>query len=105
MKKSIVIVKVEEFPQGAMDRNGEYPVRLKVILGIAPNKNILSGTKAKNMGFELGKLYAVQIEYVGEDDKYGSQFKWEPLLKLDLSDPVLLSSEEYLKLDLNYGKK
>jgi hypothetical protein len=65
--ESKVIVAVELFngtdAEGNLriDKNGKQAIMLRVIAGKAPNRNVLSGTVAENLGFAPGKMYFVQI--------------------------------------------
>jgi hypothetical protein len=68
------LVNAVAFNSGKTDKNGETPVLLNVLAGKAPNRTVISGTIAKRNGYELGKMYIVQITEGKEDPQYGRQF-------------------------------
>lgn len=68
------LINATAFNSGKLDKNGESPVLLNVLAGKAPNRTVVSGTVAKRNGFELGKMYIVQITEGKEDEQYGRQF-------------------------------
>lgn len=78
----LAVVTVTNWNNGKSDKNGENPVLLKGLAGTIPNRSILSGTLAKNQGFEAGNTYAIQIEERAEDPIYGRQFAFTPVEKI-----------------------
>jgi hypothetical protein len=58
------------------DKNGHMPVLLNVLAGTCPDKRVISGTVAKQEGFEIGKRYLVAVEETEADATYGRQFNF-----------------------------
>jgi hypothetical protein len=71
---SMCLVNATAFNNGKVDKNGESPVLLNVLAGKAPNRTVISGTIAKRNGFEVGKMYIVQITEGEPNEQYGRQF-------------------------------
>jgi hypothetical protein len=87
MFNSIVLVSVNEFSQGALDKNGKIPVILNVVAGKAPNRNVISGTVAERAGFEVGKSYLASVRET-EANEYGRQFVWNKLSEASVIDII-----------------
>ena len=75
MFNSNVLVSVNPFNQGTVDKNGKSPVILNVVAGKAPNRLVLAGTIAETSGFEVGRVYYANCREV-EANEYGRQFRW-----------------------------
>ncbi len=78
----IVAATVSQFNSGKADKNGLMPVILIPVAGRIPNRNVLSGTVADNMGVEIGSTYLFKITEVEPDKEYGRRFTYTPLSKL-----------------------
>ena len=87
MFNSIVLVSVNQFSQGSLDKNGNVPVILNVVAGSAPNRNVISGTVAERAGFEVGKTYLASVREV-EANEYGRQFVWNKLSEATVLDII-----------------
>lgn len=83
---SICLVNVAAFNNGKVDKNGESPVLLNVLAGKSPNRTVISGTIAKRNGFEVGKLYMVQITEGTADEQYGRQFNINKIADATVAD-------------------
>ena len=59
---------------GRPDKNGLDPMMLTPLAGKAPNRNVISGTTAQMLGFQLGKRYFVTFNET-EANEYGRQFR------------------------------
>lgn len=79
---SIVAATVSQFNNGKADKNGLMPVILIPVAGRIPNRNVLSGTVADNMGVEIGSTYLFKVTEVEPDEQYGRRFTYTPLAKL-----------------------
>lgn len=75
MFNSNVLVSVNPFNQGTLDKNGKSPVILNVVAGQAPNRLVLAGTVAENSGFQVGHVYYANCREI-EANEYGRQFRW-----------------------------
>ena len=74
MFNSFIVASVAIFKQGDLDKNGKEPVILVPIAGTCPNRNVLSGTVAENMGIETGKTYLFSVREAESDPEYGRRF-------------------------------
>ena len=83
---SIILVNAVLFSNGKTDKNGETPVLLNVLAGKAPNRTVISGTVAKRNGFELGKMYMVQVTEREADAQYGRQFNFSKITEAEVKD-------------------
>lgn len=83
MFSSIILASVNNFTQGTDDKNGKAPVILNVVAGKCPNRNVISGTVAENIGIAVGKTYLLQVREVEEDPTYGRQFIYSKLSEVD----------------------
>ena len=87
MFTGIVLASVNEFTNGALDKNGKQPVILNIVAGKSPNRNVLSGTVAERAGFEVGKTYLASVREV-EANEYGRQFVWNKLSEATVIDII-----------------
>lgn len=78
----MIVASVNAFTKGEADKNGKNPVILNVIAGKCPNRNVLSGTVAENIGIELGKTYLMSVREGEPDATYGRQFVYSKLSEL-----------------------
>lgn len=85
MFQSLCLVNATPF-NGDNDKNGESPVLLNVLAGKAVNRTVISGTIAKRNGFEVGKMYVVQITEKEADAKYGRQFNINKIADVAVSE-------------------
>lgn len=85
---SLVIVTVNYFTNGALDKNGKQPVILTVVAGKAPNRTVLSGTVAESAGFEVGKSYLANCRETAPDEQYGRQFRWTKISEATVMDVI-----------------
>lgn len=84
--EGLCVVSVNAFNQGSADKNGEMPVFLNVLAGKAPNRVVLSGTVAKNAGFNVGSTYLAQVREGDPDEEYGRQFNWNAVKEASMSE-------------------
>jgi len=61
------------------DKNGKMPVILNIVAGKAPNRIVLAGTVAENIGFEVGHSYLASCRETEADEEYGRRFQWSKL--------------------------
>ena len=78
----MIVASVNSFTKGENDKNGKAPVILNVIGGTCPNRNVLSGTVAENIGLEVGKTYLLSVREGEVDATYGRQFVYSKLSEL-----------------------
>ena len=86
MFNSMILVNAVAFNSGKTDKNGETPVLLNVLAGKSPNRTVISGTIAKRNGYELGKMYIVQVTEGKEDATYGRQFNLNKISECSVPD-------------------
>lgn len=91
MYSSIALVKASKF--GGLlpttpDINGLDPIFLEPLAGEIPNRNTLSGTVAKQQGFEIGKNYLVKVTERGTDQEFNIIYNWSNLGVVE--DPLKL---------------
>ncbi len=84
----LCIVKAEMFVKGNPDKNGLKPVILVPLAGKIPAKFVLSGTVAKNNGFQTGKTYLTQWVAGEVDEQYGQTYNYKCLA--EIGDPIQL---------------
>ena len=77
----IMAAKVQLFTgeKASPNKNGDKPLILIPIAGKYPNKRVIDGTVAINMGITEGNSYLFQVGLGKEDPKHGIQFTFEPL--------------------------
>jgi hypothetical protein len=75
MFNSNAIVVCNAFTTGNPDKNGNMPVILVPLAGKVPNRNVISGTSAEVLGFEVGKRYFVAFNETEPSEEYGRQFR------------------------------
>jgi len=96
MFKSKMVATVNEF-QGSTanpakaDKNGLMPVIFDVLAGSCPSKIVLSGTIAERSGFEVGKIYAIQVRERTADE-YGRQFSYNKIGEVSALDALNVES-------------
>ena len=56
------------------DINGLMPIILEPLAGACPNKRVIAGTVARNMGIEENQVYLFKWTRLEDDVDYGSQF-------------------------------
>lgn len=99
----MIAAAVNPFTQGSADKNGEAPVILNVVAGSFPNRNVISGTVAKNIGIETGKTYLLSVREGEEDATYGRQFVYSKLKELTASEimeaPKTLGAASLFKVE------
>lgn len=79
----------------SLDKHGLAPVIIEALAGSCPNKRVISGTVAKNMGIEVGSTYIFKFTMLEEDPEYGSQYSFLSCGLID--DPMkILDIEERL---------
>lgn len=79
---------VSAFAKGNADVNGLMPVILIPVAGKMPNRNVLSGTIASNMGIEVGKTYLFQVRETEPDPEFGRRFVFTKLHEMSAMDIV-----------------
>ena len=90
----LAIVAVSKFQgeNAGTDVNGLMPVYLNPICGNIPDRNVLSGTVARNSGFEEGKSYLAKWTRLEDDAEYGVQYGWTKVN--EITDPLAIISAE-----------
>ena len=90
----LAIVAVSSFQgeNSGADVNGLMPVYLNPICGIIPERNVLSGTVARNSGFEEGKSYLAKWTRLEDDPEYGAQYCWTKVN--EITDPLAIINAE-----------
>lgn len=89
---AIVAVSFYRGENSGADVNGLMPVYLNPICGIIPDRNVLSGTVARNSGFEEGKSYLAKWTRLEDDEEYGVQYGWTKVN--EISDPLATINAE-----------
>lgn len=89
----MIVASVNSFTKGTVDKNGKQPVILNVVAGKCPNRNVLSGTVAENIGLEIGKTYLLSYREGEADATYGRQFVYSKLSELRGTE-IIQSSKE-----------
>jgi hypothetical protein len=89
----MIVAAVNNFTQGNPDKNGEAPVILNVVAGKFPNRNVISGTVAKNIGIEVGKTYLLSIREGEVSVEFGRQFVYSKLSELKGMEIVSTAKE------------
>ena len=69
------------------DSNGFAPVFLTVLAGKCPNRQMISGTIANNLGIQPNKTYVLQVREV-EANEYGRQFIFEAPSELNVMERI-----------------
>lgn len=91
----IFAVTATEFAQGQPDVNGKMSLYLSPFAGEIPrNARVLNGTVAENLGVEAGNSYLIRIEYTGDHEEYGPQFRHMNATKLSASEILDLYAEQ-----------
>ena len=77
----IMAAKVQPFTgeKASPNKNGDSPIILIPIAGKYPNKRVIDGTVAINMGITEDTSYLFKVTPGETDPKYGLQFNFEPL--------------------------
>ena len=89
---AIVAVSMFQGENSGADVNGLMPVYLNPICGNVPDRNVLSGTVARNAGFEEGKAYLAKWTRLEDDAEYGVQYGWTKVN--EISDPLATINAE-----------
>ncbi len=84
----MIVASVNAFTKGNADVNGLMPVILIPVAGKMPNRNVLSGTIASNMGIEVGKTYLFQVRETEPDPEFGRRFVFTKLHEMSAMDIV-----------------
>ena len=74
------------------DSNQLMPMYLNPICGNIPDRNVLSGTVARNSGFEEGKSYLAKWTRLEDDPEYGAQYGWTKVN--EITDPLAIINAE-----------
>lgn len=82
MFTGLCVAAVNTLNKGNADVNGLMPVILVPVAGQLPNRNVLSGTVAANMGIEPGKTYLFQVREGETDPEYGRRFVFTKLQEM-----------------------
>lgn len=93
MINELFIGRVGVFTNGEPDKNGLEPVIITPIFGKCPNKNVLSGTIAKNLGIEAGKTYLFSVRETDPDEVYGRKFVFLAIQELTALEIMAISKE------------
>lgn len=99
----MIVAAVNPFTQGKADKNGKAPVILNVVAGNFPNRNVVSGTVAENIGLEKGKTYLLSVREGEPDAKFGRQFGYSKLKELTAEEimkaPAMLGEANIFKVE------
>ena len=68
------------------DSNDLMPIILEPLGGSCPNKRVLAGTVARNMGIEENQVYLFKWTRLEDDEDYGSQFGFVAVTHIQ--DPI-----------------
>lgn len=93
MFTSMIAASVGHFSKGTPDKHGLEPIILSVIAGKCPNRNVLSGTIAKNNNIEVGKSYLFQVREVEPSEEYGRQFVFTRVGELSAMEALTVVKE------------
>ena len=90
----LAIVAVSKFQgeNAKEDSNQLMPMYLNPICGNIPDRNVLSGTIARNSGFEEGKSYLAKWTRLEDDEEYGVQYGWTKVN--EITDPLAIINAE-----------
>ena len=83
-----VFVRTRDGREAKEDKNGLKPIILTPVAGKIPNKMVLTGTVAQNLGIEVGKTYLLSYRERSEDQipeaarQYGRAFVYTKLAEL-----------------------
>ena len=90
----LAIVAVSKFQgeNAKEDSNQLMPMYLNPICGNIPDRNVLSGTVARNSGFEEGKSYLAKWTRLEDDAEYGVQYGWTKVN--EITDPLAIINAE-----------
>jgi len=86
MLNEFFVGRVSLFQNGNPDKNGNMPVIIVPVAGKCPNRNVISGTVAANMGLDLDKTYLFSVREVDPDEEYGRRFVFTPVSELSGSE-------------------
>ena len=89
---AIVAVSFYRGENAKEDSNGLMPVYLNPICGDIPDRNVLSGTVARNSDFEEGKSYLAKWTRLEDDAEYGVQYGWTKVN--EITDPLAIINAE-----------
>lgn len=81
MFNGLIIATVRPFA-GTADKNGLEPKILNVLGGKCPNRTVLSGTIAENLGLKDNQSFMLQVRETETSDKYGRQFQYTVVKEL-----------------------
>ncbi len=91
----MIVVAITNFNgTSTSDKNGKYPVMLNCIAGTMPNRNVLSGTVAENLGIEVGKSYLMQVRETGFDKLFGRDFTFVKIRELESADDTVRTCKD-----------
>lgn len=93
MFNELIVGTVRPFANGTADKNGLEPKIINVLSGKCPNRNVISGTIADNLGLEDNKTYLFQVRETEPNDRYGRQFSYVVTKELDAMEIVKVSKE------------
>lgn len=103
MFNQLVLAAVTPFNgTNSTDKNGKDTVMLQCIAGQMPNRNVLAGTVAENMGIKIGHTYLLDVREQGEHVKFGKDYTFIKVKEIDsaldivktakeLGDPIILT--------------
>ena len=89
---AIVAVSMYQGENAKIDTNGLMPIYSNPICGNVPDRNVLSGTVARNAGFEEGKSYLAKWTRLEDDAEYGVQYGWTKVN--EITDPLAIINAE-----------
>ena len=89
---AIVAVSLYRGENAKEDSNGLRPMYLHPMCGNVPNRNVITGTVARNSGFEEGKSYLAKWTRLEDDEEYGVQYGWTKVS--EITDPLATINAE-----------
>ena len=103
MFNELIVATVRPFTNGSPDKNGHEPRILNVLAGKCPNRNVISGTIAGNLGLSDNETYLFQVRETEPSEQYGRQFSYVVTKKLDAMEIVKVCKELGSAVIFNVG--
>lgn len=93
MFNGLIVGTVRPYVNGTADKNGLEPKIINVLAGKCPNRNVISGTIADNLGLGDNKTFLFQVRETEPSAQYGRQFSYVITKELDAMEIVKVSKE------------
>lgn len=91
---NLVICSVNLF-NGEPDKNGMQPVILTPVSGKCPERRVISGTVAQNLGLKTGETFLLSYERRKDHEIHGAQYQWN-VVKGNLTATDIIGASESL---------